>query len=254
MQEALQHFERAVRVSGGDSVEGRLGAADVRLRVQHYPQAEELFAAVAQVHWPPFVSVTAAAHQATGSHLSERVLESRVPRGARQHRHRVSDRRVSPSRSARASWCCAPRQRRGRGGERRHTGTGASGQLPRAVQFGHGAHVPAQLRRRRWRVRGGGAHPARRRQYAAGTVDVFVCTARGRATRGVPAQRTAKLPESLTALTRPSNPPGGGCAQSARTYRPCVPTHTQRSAPVPMHSLRRQRPLRVAAASPAKAR
>jgi hypothetical protein len=30
-------------------VEGRLGLADVRLRMQHYPQAEALFAAVAQV-------------------------------------------------------------------------------------------------------------------------------------------------------------------------------------------------------------
>ena len=30
-------------------MEGRLGLADVRLRMQHYPQAEALFAAVAQV-------------------------------------------------------------------------------------------------------------------------------------------------------------------------------------------------------------
>jgi hypothetical protein len=67
VQEALQHFERAVRVSGGGSVEGRLGAADVRLRVQHYTQAEELFAAVAQVHPLPFVS--ADAHQGTCLHL-----------------------------------------------------------------------------------------------------------------------------------------------------------------------------------------
>lgn len=66
MQEALQYFERAVRVSGGGSVEGRLGAADVRLRVQHYTHAEELFAAVAQVNPPPFVS--AAAHQGTCPH------------------------------------------------------------------------------------------------------------------------------------------------------------------------------------------